>query len=490
MTFSWVLVVGLAVGLGWTAWQYFAIRRKYQPVIDMDHEVAARKTEVERLVAELAQRAETAARERQLAEANHIAQLASITRAHEESIRKTEAQLASIEAKYQSGRAVYERLHAEISALQDVSGQIEVGLYRPSYSFDTPEKYQAALDAVWQRQKVMVKEGRATACPHAWVVGGSASEGKKMQTQLAKLMLRAFNGEAEAAVAKVSWSNVTKMGERIRKARESVNGLGTVIGVSITSEYADLALQELRLTYEHEKKKREVLEEQRELRERMKEEERAQREALRAEEEAAKEEARYEKALARARGDAQAAKGAELSKLQAKIAMLEESLAEAHAQRERAKSMAQQTKAGYVYVISNIGSFGEGVFKIGMTRRLDPMDRVRELGDASVPFEFDVHAMCYSDDAPRLENELHRQFSSRRVNQVNQRKEFFAVSIEELEAYASQRGLPLALAKLAEAREYRETMALKGRNAGEGVVTPSASAGPLGSEPLAVLRSY
>jgi DNA repair exonuclease SbcCD ATPase subunit len=195
-----------------------------------------------------------------------------------------------------------------------------------------------------------------------------------MQKQLSKLMLRAFNGECEAAVARVTWNNATKMEERVRKAFEAINSLGTVVMVSITPEYLALAIQELRLTHEYEQKKQDVLEEQREIRERLREEEKALREAQRAQEEAAKEEARYAKALLKARKDLEKAKGAELSEMQAKIALLEASLADAQSQKERAKSMAELTKSGYVYVISNVGSFGENVFKIGMTRRLDPME--------------------------------------------------------------------------------------------------------------------
>lgn len=123
--------------------------------------------------------------------------------------------------------------------------------------------------------------------------------------------------------------------------------------------------------------------------------------------------------------------------------------------------MAQQTKAGHVYVISNIGSFGDNVFKIGMTRRLEPMDRVKELGDASVPFEFDVHAMIYSDNAPELENIIHKEFDSRRVNLVNSRKEFFQVELEEIEEIAKKRNLDVEFTKIAEAREFRESKILR-----------------------------
>jgi hypothetical protein len=128
---------------------------------------------------------------------------------------------------------------------------------------------------------------------------------------------------------------------------------------------------------------------------------------------------------------------------------------------ERAKSLAQLTRSGHVYVVSNIGSFGEQTFKIGMTRRLDPDDRVKELSDASVPFDFDVHAMIHSEDAPGLEAAFHREFAERRVNLVDMRKEFFAVTLAEIEGVARRLNLPVEFTKVAEAREYRETRAIR-----------------------------
>ena len=123
------------------------------------------------------------------------------------------------------------------------------------------------------------------------------------------------------------------------------------------------------------------------------------------------------------------------------------------------------TRVGHVYIISNVGSFGENIYKIGMTRRLEPMDRDKELGDASVPFPFDVHALITTSDAPSLENALHKHFNHRRLNLENERKEFFHVTIEEirdeLEKLKHQLGLQseLRLTLLAEAREYRISQA-------------------------------
>ena len=283
-----------------------------------------------------------------------------------------------------------------------------------------------------------------------------------MVRQYTKLMLRAFNGESDAAVANVTWNNISKMQERVRKAFESLNDLGGVTQVSISSEYLKLKLDELRLAYEHDEKRHQEREEQRRFREQIREEEKAQKELERAREEAERQEADYEKALAKAREEALKATGAQLQELTEQVKSFEAKLDEARKKKERAISRAQLTKSGFVYVISNIGSFGERVFKIGMTRRMEPMDRIHELGDASVPFPFDVHVMLYSDNAPELENALHKLVQDRTINLVNLRREFYRdVDLDEVETFVKQRGLSAQFIRIAEAREYRQSVAIK-----------------------------
>ena len=275
-----------------------------------------------------------------------------------------------------------------------------------------------------------------------------------------KLVLRAFNGECEAAVANVTWNNVTKMQERIRKSFDAINKLGEVTHVSITPEYLNLKLTEVRLTHEYETKRYQEREEQHRIREQIREEEKAQHEIEKTRKEAEEEEARFQKALEIARQEAAIATGAQLEKLTKQIASFESKLDEARQRKERAISRAQLTKSGFVYVISNVGSFGDSVYKIGMTRRLDPMERVHELGGASVPFPFDLHVMLYSDDAPELENALHKLFDERRLNFVNHRREFYHnLKLEEIDEFVNGRGLSAQFIKQAEAREYRETLA-------------------------------
>lgn len=275
-----------------------------------------------------------------------------------------------------------------------------------------------------------------------------------------KLLLRAFNGECDAAVANVAWNNVTKMEERIRKSFEAVNKLGDVLSISITKEFLELRLNEVRLAHEYEQKRHQEREEERRIKEQIREEERAQQEIEKDRQEAEAEEARFQKALEKAREEAAKATGAQLQKLTEQINSFESKLDEARQKKERAISRAEVTKSGFVYVISNVGSFGDRVCKIGMTRRMEPMDRIAELGGASVPFPFDLHVMLYSDNAPELESSLHQLFQDRRLNLINARREFYReVELDEIETFVRNRGLSAQFINFPEAREYRQSLA-------------------------------
>jgi len=241
----------------------------------------------------------------------------------------------------------------------------------------------------------------------------------------------------------------------------TLNKMGEPVAVEINPGYMELKLSEISLTHEYQERVQAQKEEQRRIREQMREEERVKREIEKAVEESIRKERMYSKALKEARQEMQSAEGERLETLKQKMALLEKQLKEAEEKGKRAQSMAEKTKSGHVYVISNIGSFGEDVYKIGLTRRLEPEIRVKELGDASVPFAFDIHAMIYAEDAPELENTFHKHFRDKRVNRVNHRKEFFEVSLDEIEKCATLHGLNVEFTKLAEAKEYRETLAVK-----------------------------
>ncbi len=229
----------------------------------------------------------------------------------------------------------------------------------------------------------------------------------------------------------------------------------------ILPEFLEARLQELRFAVVAQELKLREREEQRAIKERIREEEKAQRDFERAMKEAAKEEEMLRRAMEKARKDLDRASEEQKQKYEEQLAELSGRLVAALEKNQRALSMAQQTRAGHVYVISNVGSFGEHVYKIGLTRRLEPMDRVRELGDASVPFSFDVHSMIRSDDAPALERALHQRFLKNRVNKVNARKEFFRLSLQEIREEIEKMNLPVQWTMAAACAEYRETQAIE-----------------------------
>lgn len=376
-------------------------------------------------------------------------------------LAELDGKIVSLKQEYAGKRKYLSDLIREISLFEENNEIISYGLYQPHFDFDTSEKYKAALLAVREQEKALVREEQAAGSTMTWTVGGSAAEGRRMVKHYSKLMLRAFNGECEALISDVRWNNISRMEERLEKAFLAINKLGETQQITISQRYKKLKLDELRLSYEHQDRIYQEKEEQKRIREQIREEEKAQKEIERALKESDDEEKKYNKALEQARKELEKAHGDAVITLQERMAQLQSQLEEAQRMKERALSMAQQTKAGHVYVISNIGSFGDNVFKIGMTRRLEPMDRVKELGDASVPFEFDVHAMIYSDNAPELENIMHKEFDSRRVNLVNSRKEFFKVELQEIENIAKKRNLGIEFTKVAEAREFRESISIR-----------------------------
>ena len=379
-------------------------------------------------------------------------------------------------------RADILRAKTEIKAaeqeLRSVEEALEIqsfGFYQPRYGFESSSEYVVRLKVVRDEQKALLKTDKATACATQWQVGGSAAEGKKMVRNQSKLMLRAFNGECDAAITSVKFDNVMTLEERITKSCEAINKLGLVQHVSITHRYFALKLAELRLVHEHREKVQQERDEQRRVKEQMREEQKAQEEIDRAKAEAEKAEHASQAALAKAQQELSLAEatGKHNEKLESLVLRLETELKDALDRKAKAIARAQLTKSGHVYVLSNIGSFGDGIYKIGMTRRLDPLERVEELGDASVPFPFDVHAIIFSEDAPALEGKLHRAFASRRVNMVNHRKEYFRVTLDDIrDIVAKLHGLVTFLL-VPEAEQYRKT-----RSAAEApaVEAPAAAA--------------
>ena len=354
---------------------------------------------------------------------------------------------------YGEKRKLLDRLKEQVAIYDDRLAFAELGLYEPHFEFGDSEVFKEQIKAVRTKQKDMVSAKKATICPTNWEVEGSRAKGQTMVNRQTRLTMRAFNNECEAAIANTRWNNVVAMEKRILNAAKAITKENTSMKLSLNENYVALKIDELHLTHEY----REQLKLEKDERAEVARAEREEKKLLAEARAAEKEEKKYKALLDKARKEAGVSDNNE--EMQQKVAELEAALEDAHAKSERAKAMAEMTKSGFVYIISNVGSFGEEMVKIGLTRRLDPNDRVKELGDASVPFGFDTHAMIYSDEAPALEAALHKQFSEQRVNMSNMRKEFFRVSLEEVETAVTELAPDAEFFKDREAQEWYETMA-------------------------------
>ena len=281
-----------------------------------------------------------------------------------------------------------------------------------------------------------------------------------MQKKNGKQIVRGFNVECEAAINKVTYSNIDRIEQRIRKSYDQLNKLNEPNGVMLTDQYLNSKLDELHLAYEYEVKKQDEKDALREQREREREEKQAQKQIQDAQKKLDKELDHYKKAFSELQAKLDSLDGDDRATVQASIDELQQNIDKAEAEKKDLDYRQENATAGYVYVISNIGSFGPGVVKIGVTRRLDPMDRIDELGSASVPFKFDVHALIFSYDAYALESELHQRFDKQRVNKVNNRKEYFRVPIAEIKKVLEEyKDLTVDFNETPDAPEYRESLA-------------------------------
>lgn len=342
----------------------------------------------------------------------------------------------------------------------------DFGVYKPRYQFTNADEYKRKLDELRDEQKSLIKTGHAANGDTNWTVNGNLTKGKKMVKDMQKLVLRAFNAECDDVISKVKYNNYDSSLKRLMSARDAISKLGEIMGVSISYSYFNSKKEELSLALEYQLQKQKEKEEQKMLREQLREEAKLKKEIEEARKNIEKEQKHYTNALNKALESLDAAKtDEEKAALQEKIEELNGSLDAINKNLADIDYREANKKAGYVYVISNIGSFGENVYKIGMTRRLDPMERIYELGDASVPFNFDVHAMIFSDDAPKLEAALHNAFADKKVNMINTRREFFNVTLDEIEQVVKDNYEKSAeFVRLADAEQYRLTLKLKEKN--------------------------
>ncbi|MFF9178975.1 DUF4041 domain-containing protein [Streptomyces sp. NPDC014793] len=332
---------------------------------------------------------------------------------------------------YQASSRLAE-LQAQMVTTDETVMLQQVGIYAYRHQLEDAIAYRTRLDSLRGEIKDLARTDRAVLAAQDWTVNGSARAGRTMVRDFSKLMLRAYNAEADYAVRTMKPHRLASLVDRLYKSRETIAKLGATMNIRISDAYHDARVRELQLTADFLQKKEEEKEAQREIRAREREEAAAQRELDREREKLQKEQRHYQAALERLRerGDADA-----VAEMEAKLGEIEEALGSVEAR-------AANIRAGYVYVISNVGAFGERMVKIGMTRRLEPLERVYELSGAAVPFRFDVHALIFSKDAVGLETQLHQEFAEHRVNRVNARKEFFRVTPaqvrEALQTYAGQ----------------------------------------------------
>lgn len=369
------------------------------------------------------------------------------------------AKLEKIEKKISSQNAKLAELKKQIIETDETSLLQSFGLYEPLYSFNTSDEYKKELAELRTAEKDFIKEKSAVTGATNWTLNGSAAQGKKMISDMQKLLLRAFNAECDSAIEHVKFNNIETCEKRIDTAAKTISNLGKIMGLSISGPYYMCKYSELHLTYEYQLKKQEEKEAQKEARARMREEAKLAKELEEARKNIEKEQKHYTNALKKL--NEQIFINGETSELLAKKEEISSHLNQLEGSLKAVDYRAANQKAGYVYVISNIGAFGEGVYKIGMTRRLDPMDRIDELGDASVPFNFDVHAMIFTDDAPGLEAALHRAFADRKLNFVNTRREFFRVSLDEIKDVIKKNfDQTVEFVDIAPAEQYRQSLLL------------------------------
>ena len=379
----------------------------------------------------------------------------------EQQIKKGK-EVISLDTELAQKRNELAQLNEEIAVANGSLNLQEFGFFERQYSFSDSTKYKDKLDSLRMQQKSMVKNGIAGRIITPMLLDNSKSKGKAMQNQLIKAALRGFNGEADALLVKVSVVNVDNKIKALRKVFEQLNKMYSRNLIEITYTYLDLKIEELRLAAEYELQKQEEKELLREQREKEREDKKLQAEIKAKRKQLEKDRDHFKNMVAKVTELLKEAKNDEVDELRRQLTEYQDKLSELDEIEEDIDYREGHATAGYVYVISNIGSFGEDVYKIGVTRRLEPLERIRELSSASVPFQFDVHALIFSEEAFALETELHNQLANYKVNKVNGRKEYFKVPFAIIkEILDTHKELTVEMIENAEAFEYRQTKAIE-----------------------------
>lgn len=370
--------------------------------------------------------------------------------------RQADLERQAAAAEMAAVRSDIDRLRQSLVTTEENVLLQEAGVYKYQHPLDDVVAYERELEAIESEIKTMVKRnGGAVLAEINWSVNGSEKEGRAMVREFSTLMLRAFNAEADNLIRTLKPHRLSAAKDRLEKVAATIERLGKTMRIRISTPYLQLRERELELTADYLQKRAEAKEAERQERERLREERKAQQEMERERAKLEKERQHYENAI-----EALERKGDEegIARLLGQMAEVDKAIADVDYR-------AANIRAGYVYVISNIGSFGERMVKVGMTRRLDPEDRIRELSDASVPFNFDVHALFFSKDAVGVEQAMHQRLNHARVNLVNSRREFFRVTCAEVKALMAELSVELLeFRELPEALEYRQSLKLCGEN--------------------------
>jgi hypothetical protein len=357
--------------------------------------------------------------------------------------------ISALEGEVAALRA--ERAAADTIELDDERALQDVGIYRYHHPLENAAAYKERLGELDERIKEMVKAREAVLASDMFTFNNSLAKGRRMTAEFSKLMLRAYNAEADNCVRALRAGNVIAAKRRLEASATAIAKLGAMMEMRVNPAYHQLRVLELELTADYLMKVQVEKEEAREERERLREERKAEQELAAERARLDKEREHYVNALQAIAGNGDESAIAELNE---RLRAIDEAI-------DQNDFRTANIRAGYVYVISNRGALGPNMVKIGLTRRLEPMDRIRELGDASVPFPFDVHAMFFAEDAVKVEADLHRAFAERRVNHVNLRREFFfATPAEVREVLLEQVGNLLEFVDQPEAAQYLQSKAL------------------------------
>ncbi|MFS5431002.1 DUF4041 domain-containing protein [Streptococcus agalactiae] len=353
-------------------------------------------------------------------------------------------------------------LQKEVIVLNDDLDLQEYGFFERKYKFSDSTKYKEELETLRKRQKQLVKDKKAGVIVRPMLLDNSKSKGRAMQNQLIKAMIRGFNGEVDAHLVKVTATNLSKKVDAVVKSFNQLNKMYSRNLVCLSNDYLELKISELQLAVEYELQKLEEKELLREQRSKEREDKKLQAELAAKRKQIEKDRKHFKQMLDNVEELLKTANEEEKEKLNLQLAEYQDKLSELDELEEDIDYREGHATAGYVYIISNIGAFGEDVYKIGVTRRLDPMERIRELGSASVPFQFDVHALIFSEEAFSLEKELHNRFEKNKINKVNGRKEYFKVPFSDIKAVLEEhKELAIELTEKAEAFEYRQSLMTK-----------------------------